>query len=375
MRMQKAARDVAVVKRFVNGVARHDQRQRQIAPADPLGQAQEIRPDGGLFASEKSTCSAAAHRDFVSDQVDLITVAQAAHGLKVGCVVHGHAARALHQRLDDDRGDVAGAALQQVFQFGGGPQRHRNRRFTRLGLSRIRAGHHMDILQKRAVGRPEQRHIGHRQRAQRFTVIAVLEADELTLVGLPCIAPGMDAHLQGDLDRRRAVGRIETVAQHVVGQGRQLLRQPHDGLMREAGQHGVFEPVELVFQCRVDARIGMPEQIDPPRTDGVQITPPVGVVQPGPAAVADRHQRHGFMVLHLGAGVPHAVAAASHPVVRAAVSVFAQLQLTPCCYERRAGRHGPASVPGASFVRRRRACRKPPAGSGAWGCPACRGPA
>src|SRR5476649_542522 len=76
----------------------------------------------------------------------------------------------------------------------------------------------------------------------------------------------------------------------------------------------MFEAVELILQRRVDARVGVAEQVDPPRADGVEIAAAFVVVQPRALAVADRDQRHGFMMLHLGARVPYAAQAAGHPV-------------------------------------------------------------
>ena len=59
------------------------------------------------------------------------------------------------------------------------------------------------------------------------------------------------------------------MAQNTLGQGRELLRQSHHGLMRETRQHGVLEGVELLLQSRVDARVGVTKQIHPPGTDGI----------------------------------------------------------------------------------------------------------
>ena len=50
--------------------------------------------------------------------------------------------------------------------------------------------------------------------------------------------------------------------------------------MGEAGQHDMLELPELVDHRGVDARIGMPEQVDPPRAHRIQIAPAVEVVQP-----------------------------------------------------------------------------------------------
>ena len=104
------------------------------------------------------------------------------------------------------------------------------------------------------------------------------------------------------------------MAEHVAGTFGQLLGQGDHRLVREAGQHRVLELVELILQRRIDARIGVAEQVDPPRADRIQITLAVGVVQPDAATVADGDQRHRFMVLHLRAWMPDAAQTARYPV-------------------------------------------------------------
>ena len=54
------------------------------------------------------------------------------------------------------------------------------------------------------------------------------------------------------------------MAERVTRARCQLLGQLHHWLMREAGQHCMFELVELVFQLAIDARVRMAEQIHPP---------------------------------------------------------------------------------------------------------------
>src|SRR5471030_1552122 len=81
VRMQEAARDVGAVKGLIDFFPRHHQRQRQVAAADALRQAQEIGPDRGLFAGEEGAGAAAADGDFVEDHVDLVAVAQFAYQL------------------------------------------------------------------------------------------------------------------------------------------------------------------------------------------------------------------------------------------------------------------------------------------------------
>ena len=94
------------------------------------------------------------------------TVAQA---LQRGGVVEAHAARALHQRLDDQPGDALGV-----------PRQHQ---FERVAARRVRRQIGDDVLRQQAaehVVHPGVR-IAHRHRAGGVAVIAALERDELGL--------------------------------------------------------------------------------------------------------------------------------------------------------------------------------------------------
>ena len=53
-----------------------------------------------------------------------------------------------------------------------------------------------------------------------------------------------------------------------------------------------------------DARMGVAEEIDPPRADGVEVAFAVEVLEPHPAAAADGNRRQVLVVAHLRARVP-----------------------------------------------------------------------
>ena len=84
----------------------------------------------GLLAREEGAGAAAADRDLVGDQMHLVAVAQLAHRAQVGRVVHRHAGGALHQRLDDERGDRVVPRSRQRLQLGRGAARDVRRGFA-----------------------------------------------------------------------------------------------------------------------------------------------------------------------------------------------------------------------------------------------------
>ena len=112
------------------------------------------------------------------------------------------------------------------------------------------------------------------------------------------------AHFERDLHRRGTIGGEEAVPEVAAGQGRETLRQCNGRLMREAGQDHVLEPLKLRADSRIDSRIGVSEQIDPPGADRVQVAPAFEVVQPWSAAMRYGHHRQPFVQLHLGARMP-----------------------------------------------------------------------
>ena len=80
--------------------------------------------------------------------------------------------------------------------------------------------------------------------------------------------------------------------------------------MAEAREEHVLEAFELGPERGVNARVAMPEEIHPPRTDGIQIAPAIKIVEPATLAAGNRYQGKLLVVLHLRARVPHSGKAA-----------------------------------------------------------------
>ncbi|MCY1174066.1 hypothetical protein D9M73_142520 [compost metagenome] len=85
--------------------------------------------------------------------------------------------------------------------------------------------------------------------------------------------------------------------------------------MAESGQDHVFELVDLVLDALVDARVGMPEHIDPPGADRIEVAFAFEVFQPHAFPAFDRDQRQLFVIFHLGAGMPQHGEIALHPLI------------------------------------------------------------
>ena len=85
----------------------------------------------------------------------------------------------------------------------------------------------------------------------------------------------------------------------------QPLGKTYGRFVSEAGEDHMFELAQLLRERRIDARVGMPEDIDPPGTHGVEIAFAVEILEPRSGTASNRDHGHGFMVLHLRAGMPH----------------------------------------------------------------------
>ena len=258
---------------------------------------------------EEGAGAAAADGDFVADQVDVVAVAEGARQAQVFRVVHDHAVGALDERFDDQRGDVLAMLFEMRRQRGGGAAGNVGRRFAIPSLPRVGRRQGRRAAHQRRVGFLENIHVGHGQRADRFAVVTAGQAEKLVFLRKAAIAPTVERHFQRDFRGRGAVGGEEAMSQRMVRQGCQAFGKGDDGLVGEAGENDVLQGVELGAQRGVDARIGVAEQVDPPRADGVEIALAVEVVQPGALAARDGDERQcarvGINVLfHLGAGMP-----------------------------------------------------------------------
>ncbi len=87
-----------------------------VPPVKRLADGDDVGNDAGLLAGEHGSGASEAGEDLVEDQQQIVAVGEFAQAAQHGRVVEQHAARALHQRLDDDAGDLAGMALEHLRQ-------------------------------------------------------------------------------------------------------------------------------------------------------------------------------------------------------------------------------------------------------------------
>src|ERR1700733_7404058 len=296
---------ILVVERLVHRLGRQHRRQRQVAAGQSLGQAHEVRTDARLLAGEQRTGAPEAHRDLVRDQVHLVAVAGRAQQRQVHRVVHAHAGRALHQRLDDHRAALVRVRGERGLHVGEAPPRILLAALARGPLVAVRRGYGDDVHEQRAVDLLVELDVAHGERAERLAVIAVGERDEAALGAAAAVAPVVEAHLQRDFDRGGAVVGIEAAREPRGGERGEGLGERDHRLVREAGEDHLLEPLELRGDRGVDARVGVAEQVHPPGADRIQVTLAVVVLEP--SAAGSPYGDHGqlLVILHLRARMPH----------------------------------------------------------------------
>ena len=152
----------------------------------------------------------------------------------------------------------------------------------------------------------------------------------------------MEGHLECDLGRRGPVGGVEAMSEGIVRERRETLGEFDHRAVREAGEDNVFQLVQLRTQGSVDARVGVAEEIDPPRTDAVQVAIAVEIMQPDALATGNRDHRQLAaavdiigMLLHLRARVPDGGQAALQQVVVVhGLSAISAMFARWCCRDR-----------------------------------------
>ena len=231
--------------------------------------------------------------------------AEAARPPQVFGMVEAHAARALDQRLDDERGDLGMVRFEESCEVVRGV--HRALDAAEAMVVGAARGKRCDerLAHERRVGIAEDRDVGDAERAQRLAVVAALQRDELRLAALAAIGPVVRRHLERDLGCRGAVGGEERVAEAARGDAREPFGELDHRRVREAREHDVLELSQLLGDRTVDGGMRVAEEVHPPRAHRVEITAAVEIDEPRALATRDGHEREALVRLHLRARMPH----------------------------------------------------------------------
>ncbi len=198
-----------------------------------------------------------------------MAVAELADAAQIAVWVDEHPRGALDERLHDHGGQRAGVLGEQAFHVV---------EIAGLRLERVE--------EERPVEGVEELDAAHGDRADRVAVVGVSQSDEAG-PALAALVPVLVGHLERDLGGGGAGVRVEDARQA----GRSDLDEPSRQVDRrgvaEAEHGGVGDPVKLVAQRGVDARMAVPVDVAPERGDAVDVAVAVDVDEVGTLRALD----------------------------------------------------------------------------------------
>lgn len=241
-------------------------RERHVAVRQTLPQAEEVGRDALLLAGEHRPGPAEAGRDLVGDEEDVVGVAELANPPQVAGRLHENAAGPLHERLDDDRGDLLAVLVEHRPECGG-----------------VAGGDAVLVEEERLVGAVEEIDAAQRHSPDRVPVVALGETDEGGAPGMlaASLSPVLEGHLQGDLGRGGAGVRVEDAAQPRRRDLDEPLGQLRGGSVRQPEHGRVGDAIELLPDRGVDRRMPVTVHVAPQRRGAVDVAVAVDVDEVG----------------------------------------------------------------------------------------------
>ena len=104
-----------VGKRVEQAVPDHGRADRKGSGGEALADAHDVGIDPRLFKGEHAPGAPHAHGDLVENQQDLVFPAAFPQAAQVPGGMHAHAAGALAEGFDDNRGQLVAVPVQDVF--------------------------------------------------------------------------------------------------------------------------------------------------------------------------------------------------------------------------------------------------------------------
>ena len=200
-------------------------------------------------------------------------------------VVDVHAARPLEHRFDDDGGELAAVCRRESAYLGGPDLEGRAVRLPVLVA--VRGGHlarrgrarGKDLAgQDAREGRVHPVHgITHAHRGERVAVVPATHGEESLSLRSSACRLVLERELEGDLDRHRAGVGEEDVGHRPRGHRREALGEPDGGLMGQAAEHDVAEPVDLLVGRRVEDGVAVAVDRAPPRGHRIDSLEPLAL--------------------------------------------------------------------------------------------------
>ncbi len=205
-----------------------------------------------------------------------MNISSKAQSLQHVHVVEKHAARALHQRLDDDPGDLVGMARDDAGEL------RKSFLIARQIAEQMSRQQSTERMVHAVVG------IGYRHGAGGVAVVAAVECHEARPPCDALVAPVLHRHLHGDLDRDRSGIRKKHPVKARWHQCGEPAGKRQRRFMSKPAEHHMRHDVKLApHRCR-DTGMIVAVACCPPRGDAVDQLAPV---REHDAAAPRRHHR------------------------------------------------------------------------------------
>jgi hypothetical protein len=205
-------------------------------------------------------------------------------------IVEKHAARALHQRLDNDPGDLVGMARDDAGEM------RKSFLIARQIAEQMSRQQSTERMVHAVFG------IGDRHGAGGVAVVAAVECHEARPPYDALVAPVLHRHLHGDLDRDRSGIRKEHPVKARRHQCGEPAGQRQRRFMSEPAEHDMRHHIKLAPHCRRDMGVIVAVAGGPPRGDAVDQLAPI--CQHDAAAPRRHHRKRIARDLHLRIGQP-----------------------------------------------------------------------
>ena len=282
---------VGAEERAEHVARRHRGRHGQVPAGDPLAHTHEVGPHAALLGGEQRPGAPESGRHLVADEQGARLTAGLAEPLHIGRRGAQHARGTLHQRLDDDRGELLAMGLYGRARLVGP---------TRIGIAR---GAHDGEAQRLEDG-AEHAAVAERKSADGVAVVRITEREEAGAAVDAAVDPVLERDLERLLHRNRPIRSEQEVRVLDRHDGSECLGQLDDHRVAVAQHGGVRDLAGLGGERGVELGDAVTERVDPEGRDRIEVAAAVGVDQlPALGPLYDERCVAG-VGRHLGEPVP-----------------------------------------------------------------------
>ena len=245
-----------------------------------------------------------SHCNLISNQVYVIPGAEIPEFYEISRRINLHACSALNQRLDNDPADFMVVLKHHLLHIGKAFDITALSGLAKTAAIAVRPCGLQGVHQKRSVYAAVQINVPDRKGADGFPMVGIRYSSKPGLVCAAFLLVILETHLQRNFDSRRAVVCKKNLVQPFRRYPDNPFCQLDRRLVGKIGEDDMLKGIHLFLDSPVDSWVAVPEKVDPPGRNGIQVGSAIGIVKPGTFSPFDNDGRKILIVFHLGAGVP-----------------------------------------------------------------------